>query len=689
MKRTILLLAASLTVAWGQYLPYADAERRLGELARQHADVIKLETYGTSAGGRKLIALTIAGKGTVDPAKRPAIFVGANLVGYHNAGTQAAIALVEKLVANKTAPVLATRTFYVLPALNPDAHDAMFAKTKWRNAANGSQLDRDVDGLVGEDGPDDLNGDGRITQMRIADPNGDYLPDPADARLLKRVDPLKGEKGQYRLYTEGADNDRDGQYNEDPAGGMRPDKNFAHAWNDGDPESGPFPSAAPETRAVMDFLLARRNVAFAFVFGPGNNLLDLPRATGGGAADVGSVRVRPPGFLASQLGLEANTDYTVDEIWNRVQGSAFAAQAGPQFSKEALASLLGAGPATSPAQEDSRYLQALADDYKKALDKAGLDSKRSGRQSQLAGLQNWLYYQYGVMVAELDVWGIPKKKAEAAARPAGGAAAAVAANGPLTLEAIEKMSNDEFVALGEDKLGAYLKEIKAPAQITATMLIEGVKAGRMTPARMAQMMRAQGMGGGAAAGNGAAGAKPTLTGDQADLMDYLDRSAKEAFVNWAPVTLPDGKKAEVGGVDPFVEIAPPAAELAKATGAHADFITDVAAKLAKVEILSAEAQLVAEGLYKVTATVGNTGFLPTHTSHGARIRTWLPVRLELGVGASVSLVSGGRQARSERLTGGTGVLKGEWMVRAPKGSRLKLEALTQNAGADVKEIVLP
>jgi hypothetical protein len=385
--------------------------------------------------------------------------------------------------------------------------------------------------------------------------------------------------------------------------------------------------------------------------------------------------------------LEANVDYTVDEIWNRVQGSAFAAQAGPQFTKEALASFLGAGPATSPAQEDSRYFQTLADEYKKVLDKAGLDSKRSGRQSQQAGLQNWLYYQYGVMVTELDVWGIPKKKAEPAARPAAGAAAA--ANAPLTLEAIEKMSNDEFVALGEEKLGAYLKEIKAPAQITSTMLIEGVKAGRMTPSRMAQMMRAQGMGGGAASAAGNGGAKPALTGDQADLMDYLDRSAKEAFVNWTPVTLPDGKKAEVGGVDPFVEIAPPATELAKATGAHADFITEVAAKLAKVEILSGEAQMVSDGLYKVTATVGNTGFLPTHTSHGARIQTWLPVRLELGIGAGVSLVSGRAQARAERLTGGTGVLKGEWMVRAPKGSRLKLEALTQNAGADVKEIVLP
>lgn len=604
MRTLVLFLAlvglGASQYAAAQYLPFADAERRIGELARQHPDLIKLETVGTSAGGRKILALTVAAKGPVDPAQRPAIFVGANIVGYHNAGTQAALALVEKFIANKAAPILASRTFYILPILNPDAHDSMFAKVKWRNSLNGAKLDRDVDGLVGEDGPDDLDADGRITQLRIPDPHGDYLADPADPRVMRRADPLKGESGQFRLLGEGIDNDRDGQFNEDPAGGYRPDKNFAHAFNDADPESGVFASSTPEARAVMDFLLARRNVAFAFVFGPGNNLLDLPRSTGGAnAADVGSVRVRPPGFLVTQLGLEANTDYTVDEIWNRLQGSPFLAQAGPQFTKEALASFLGAGPATSPAQEDSRYFQNLSADYKKALDAAGLDSRRAGRQSQIAGLQNWLYYQYGVMVAELDVWGIPKKKA-------------------------------------------------APAPP-------------------------------AAAG---------LTGDAADLMDYIDQNNKQAFAPWTAVTLPDGRKAEVGGVDPFVEIAPPAAELLKATGAHADFITAVAARTAKIEILSTEAKPLADGLWRVTATAGNTGFLPTHTAHGARIQTWLPVRLELGLAAGVTLVSGRPQARAERLTGGTGTLKGEWLVRATKGSRLKLSALTQNAGTDQKEIVL-
>ena len=70
-------------------------------------------------------------------------------------------------------------------------------------------VDDDGDGLFDEDGLDDLDADGHITQMRIADPNGDYKPHPDFPNMLVKVKP--GEKGQYRLLgAEGIDNDGDG-----------------------------------------------------------------------------------------------------------------------------------------------------------------------------------------------------------------------------------------------------------------------------------------------------------------------------------------------------------------------------------------------------------------------------------------------------------------------------------------------
>jgi hypothetical protein len=73
---------------------------------------------------------------------------------------------------------------------------------------------------------------------------------------------------------------------------------------------------------------------------------------------------------------------------------------------------------------------------------------------------------------------------------------------------------------------------------------------------------------------------------------------------------------------------------------------------------------------------------------GARMRSFLPVRLELELPSGASLVSGVRWVASERLEGATGTLKGEWLVRAKKGEKLAVTVFSNNAGKDRKEIVL-
>jgi hypothetical protein len=171
-------------------------------------------------------------------------------------------------------------------------------------------------------------------------------------------------------------------------------------------------------------------------------------------------------------------------------------------------------------------------------------------------------------------------------------------------------------------------------------------------------------------------------------MDYIDTRAKEAFVPWTAVTLKNGKKAEVGGVDPFVEIAPPGEELNKAVAAHTEMILAASARLAQVELLEMSATALSASIWKVTAAGANTGFLPTHTSHGVRTRMWLPVHLRIELPPGASLVSGSNQVAGERLTSGAGVLKGEWLVRAQSGAKLSLTITSQNAGSATKEITL-
>src|SRR6185369_424671 len=208
----------------------------------------------------------------------------------------------------------------------------------------------------------------------------------------------------------------------------------------------------PETKAVMDFVLGHRNIALAVVYGPANNLLAAPQSLGGGG-DLGTQTFKLTARAASFTGLDPEKEYTLDQVWEVVKDSQFVRQ--NNVTKEQLAVFLGAGAATRVDAGDQAALDKLAEAYKERLKKAGLSADRPAEQYAKGGLTPWLYYQAGAFALELDVWGIPKaeKKADAAAG---------AANDALTIEKVAAMSSDDFVALGEEKIAAFLKENKVP-----------------------------------------------------------------------------------------------------------------------------------------------------------------------------------------------------------------------------------
>ncbi len=595
-------VAQSAPAAEAGYLPFEALRQRILALAKQAPEHAKVVTIGTSAGGRPLLALEIG----VTPGK-PAVLVAANLAGFHNAGSQAALDLAERLVSEPA--LTASRGYLILPALNPDAHDGMFAAVRYRRAGNAGPLDRDRDGARGEDGPNDLNHDGRITQMRIADAAGPLMPDPRDPRVL--VPASNGAANRYRVVTEGLDDDQDGLLNEDAPAGERPDENFPHQWSAGNPEAGAYPGSTPEARAVMEYLRNHGNVALAVVYGLANTLLAAPGV--GEEADAAS------------------------------------------FAK----------------------LAAL---YKQSLQQRGLSPTRTGAAPAAGGLRNWLYHHFGVMAVELDVWGPEPRPVPAAPK----------VEEPITIERLEKMSNEEFLALGEPRITAYLKEIKAPGLVSAKMLIDNVKSGRLNPARMAQMMRQMGLKAPVAAPVAVASAAPPAgaAGEQGDLMAYIDREVPAAFTPWTPVTLPDGTRAEVGGVDPFAAIAPPASILAPAVAAHTQAVLAMAGQLPRVTITEVVAEPAGDGVWKVKAKAANTQLLPTHPRHGAGLRHHLPVRLAISLGGAATASEEPRAVSADNLCLDEAPLAGEWTIRGRKGLRITVTATSPNAGSDRRELEL-
>ena len=256
MKRRALVLSAALALAAfaapalrpdAAYRKPEDVEAALRGYAASHPRLTKIEPMGRGSGGSEIWVLRIAAQpqGAPDPDARPGVFVAANVEGVHLIGTEAALGLAERLLAgygkDKGLTALLDRTtVYIAPLLNPDTARKAFVAPLSEAWANARPFDADLDAQDDEDGADDLNKDGLITQMRVKDPEGRYLPDPKDPRLMRLADARKGERGIYALYAEGVDDDGDGAYNEDAAGGVEVNRNFPHDFEYGNTAAGPI-----------------------------------------------------------------------------------------------------------------------------------------------------------------------------------------------------------------------------------------------------------------------------------------------------------------------------------------------------------------------------------------------------------------------------------------------------------------
>src|SRR5690606_2194634 len=113
--------------------------------------------------------------------------------------------------------------------------------------------------------------------MRWPDPDGEWLVDPDDARLVREADTRNGERGDRRVAVEALDADGDGERGEDDAQGVHVHRSFPHHYAEFDRRTGAFPTSEPETRALADFVFGHRNLVMAFVWDADDNLLATPK----------------------------------------------------------------------------------------------------------------------------------------------------------------------------------------------------------------------------------------------------------------------------------------------------------------------------------------------------------------------------------------------------------------------------
>lgn len=198
--------------------------------------------------------------------------------------------------------------------------------------------------------------------------------------------------------------------------------------------------------------------------------------------------------------------------------------------------------------------------------------------------------------------------------------------------------------------------------------------------------------------------------DDLKLLKWSDEQCGgQAHVDWKPFVHPQLGAVEIGGWDKmnYWRNPPPALREREAARFPA-WMNQIALSLPRLELLRTEVRALGPDTWRVRLAVANSGYLPAYVSQRAlerKVVRGVMFEIHLPEGdPNISLVSGKPRMEGPQLAGHA--LKnslnafmpnreitgdraiGEWVVRAPKGTRLPLSARADRAGAVRTEVVL-
>ena len=261
-------------VRFDTYYQYEDLTRILQGYAQEYPRLVQLESIGRSYEGHGIWLVPVTNSETGPASDKPALWVDGNIHATEVAASSACLYLIQRLVTGYQADAdvthcLDTRAFYICPRVNPDGAELALADRPRviRSSTRPYPHDEEpLGGLVMED----VDGDGRMLMMRMADPNGAWKVSPEEPRLLVRREPTETGGQYYRLFREGRVENFDGAIIElaPVKEGLDLNRNFPINWRQEHEQegAGPYPTSEPEVRTIVDFIANHPNITGGVAF---------------------------------------------------------------------------------------------------------------------------------------------------------------------------------------------------------------------------------------------------------------------------------------------------------------------------------------------------------------------------------------------------------------------------------------
>ncbi|MGE5580426.1 MAG: M14 family metallopeptidase [Bacillota bacterium] len=266
-----------MNITFDRYHKYDEIRAFLQDCVREYPNLCRVECIGLSYQGREIQMLEITNHETGPGPDKPGVYTDGNTHAGEVTGCEVILYTIKRMLEGygkdpRITSLIDTRVFYFIPRITVDGSE-YYLTTPYmlRSSLRPWPVEEDEKpGLYAED----VDGDGKVLQMRVKNPDGNWKVSEKDPRLMirRRPDELgTGAETFYDVYTEGFIRDYDPDVPVPVAQSKyRLDFNRQYPANWRLPVhqtgSGDYPFSEQEMKAVGDFYLAHPNIATAMAY---------------------------------------------------------------------------------------------------------------------------------------------------------------------------------------------------------------------------------------------------------------------------------------------------------------------------------------------------------------------------------------------------------------------------------------